>query len=313
MRSFAYHSHLFLSFFIILLGIFLFSISFFSYYSVAYAWSTKQHVSVYCASHTVSFKVTFTNTEHLTSGKGMNVVAVDEQSGKFVDLGAVLPGRSAEGVIDTGLSKVGSGRVRFDLTWTSGHSGSDKRYVSYGAFHCVASTPEPTDCVSPPPTATPRSTVTPQPTVTPTVTPTFLPTPTPTVEPTIQPTITPTVQPTPVPTATPAVADITPTPSPRTDLSDGRSDGRQDALDCVPGSKYGRTSCNTESSSPVVAGISTRSLPSTGTGSEGSVFGVFSLFGVIFGVYTLFIAQLKYKKAVEEYHAQRKVIYVNLR
>jgi len=96
----------------------------------------------------------------------------------------------------------------------------------------------------------------PSPTATPVVT--ASPSPTPVV----------TASPTPVVTATP-VPVVTPTASqpPRTDLTDNRSDGSRDALDCVAESKNGRKNCN---QTPVVAGVST-TLPATGVVDDQTV------------------------------------------
>ena len=43
---------------------------------------------------------------------------------------------SGDFVIDTGLSKLGAGKVRFDLWWADGRPGYDKRFASFDATDC---------------------------------------------------------------------------------------------------------------------------------------------------------------------------------
>jgi hypothetical protein len=263
--------------------------SLFFFTQVVFAWSTQQSVSAYCEYSVVKVAVSFKNTEPANSGLGMNVIATDVQTNKSVNLGTIAPGQTKEGTIDTQKTPVTNGTVKFDLTWSNGNSGVDSRIASYGSKAC--------DVSSPSPTASPSA----SPTVAPIVSPTETPTATPvvTASPTVTPTATPVVTVSPAPTNEP----------PRTDLTDNRSDGRKDSLDCVSESQSGRKSCNEVK--PVVAGVSTdRSLPTTG--EEGSIFAVLSLFAVVGGLYVKMISNKAEQKFISEYEKNRKVTYAHL-
>jgi hypothetical protein len=100
------------------------------------AWQTSQSVSAVCAAGNVSLEVRFTNTEPNQPRNSMNVVATDLQTGQSVNMGTIAGGQSATQVISTNRASVSGGQVKFTLTWTDGHSGTDQRTVSYSALNC---------------------------------------------------------------------------------------------------------------------------------------------------------------------------------
>ncbi len=256
--------------------------------STVFAWSTQEKAEAYCESNSIKVKATFKNTEPNNSGMGMIVVAKDEQTGKSVNIGTVAPGQSKDGVIDTGLNQVSNGRVKFNLSWSNGNSGTDVRYANYSGTAC----PQPTATPTVAPTATPAPTVAPTATPVPTVAPTVTPSPTGTPVPTQVPVVTP------APTEPPVV---------RTDLTDGRSDGRRESLDCVPESQNGRKQCN--DTPTAVAGVSTE-LPSTG--AKEAMQGVMTLFAIALGVYAKKFASVKEQTLATKLDNERSITYVNL-
>jgi hypothetical protein len=140
------------------------------------AWYTSQSASAACAptSDNVLIKVTFTNQE---SSRGMLVKAVDNQTGKSVDLGTIAAGKSKTDSIDTLRTSLNSGYVTFKLAWSSSSSGTDtdSRDASYSKVsQCTQPSPTPTPIKPTPtipygtPTPTPRTSVTPTPTTCPT-------------------------------------------------------------------------------------------------------------------------------------------------
>ncbi len=137
-------------------------------------WYTSQSATSVCGPDaTAVITATFTNTE-TSSSMGMNVVVKDNQTGKSVNMGTVAAKQTKSASIDTGKSSLNSGQVTFNLTWSSGQSGSDSRTAPYPAVSkCVA----PTNTPTPTPKNTPTPTPTPKPNSTPTPTPTACPTP----------------------------------------------------------------------------------------------------------------------------------------
>lgn len=99
------------------------------------AWMTSQSASSSCPvdDEGAIINVTFTNTEPNKANLAMNVLAVDAQSGKSVNLGSVKGQETKNGEIKTGKKTLQSGKVTFKLTWTDGHSGTDSRTASYQA------------------------------------------------------------------------------------------------------------------------------------------------------------------------------------
>lgn len=104
--------------------------------TAAGAWSTDEDAAASCDGSTVVLKGTFFNAEPQSWGtKGdMNVAMV------FGDLKdgpkTVVRQTAGEFRIDTGLSQLGAGKVRFDLTWADGRPGYDKRFASFDATDC---------------------------------------------------------------------------------------------------------------------------------------------------------------------------------
>jgi len=195
------------------------------------AWKTAQSAQAVCSDlGTVDLQVSFTNTEPVNLVWCMNVVATDLRTGESIDLGSVEAGETATGVIETNISPLGAGQVRFELTWCDGRKGIDSRTVSYDATTCQlpSPTPKPTLTPSPSPTEGPSPTPTPTPTPPVTTTPGSSPTITPSAtvtsspSPTTTVTITQSSTPTTVPTFTPnpterpigVVVDPTATPTP---------------------------------------------------------------------------------------------------
>ena len=106
--------------------------------SPASAWQTEQSAEAVCVSNTANINVRFKNTEPDKRHLDMNVVAVDQQTGKSVNLGTVLAGGGvANGTIETGLQQIDAGTVRFNLTWSDGRGGVDSRKAHYSAVDCA--------------------------------------------------------------------------------------------------------------------------------------------------------------------------------
>jgi len=154
---------------------------------ISVQWLTSQSASTTCpaAGSGAVINVSFTNTEPNQASLAMNVTALDQQTNKSVNLGSISGGQTKTGQIQTGQPTLNAGTVKFNLSWTDGHAGTDSRTATYQAV---------ANCQ--PPTATPTVTKTPTPTPTPTgPTPTGPQTPTPTKTPTPTPTICPTLGP----------------------------------------------------------------------------------------------------------------------
>ena len=110
-----------------------------------FAWFTDQTASSACSTDdgNAIITVSFTNAE-TSDTLDMNVVANDLQTGKFVNLGTVKANATKTAQIDTMESSIKNGAVVFNLTWTSGASGTDSRSATYPAVStCSAPTPTP--------------------------------------------------------------------------------------------------------------------------------------------------------------------------
>jgi len=110
-----------------------------------FAWFTDQSASSGCSSNgDAVINVSFTNAE-TSSSMAMNVVANDLQTGTFVNLGTIAANATKTTQIDTKKNSITSGTVVFNLTWTSGESGTDSRSATYTAVNsCPNQTPTPT-------------------------------------------------------------------------------------------------------------------------------------------------------------------------
>ncbi len=109
-----------------------------------FAWSTHQTAKAICVHDKAAIDVVFKNTEPINEPvkNAMDVVAVDMQTGKSVNLGTILPGETATGTINAEQTILSAGTVRFDLLWTN-RPGSDERFASYDAKNCQPTpTPE---------------------------------------------------------------------------------------------------------------------------------------------------------------------------
>jgi hypothetical protein len=221
--------------------------------SVVYAWSTAQSACAKCVDQgRAVIEVEFRNTEPQGQHNAMNVLVRDDVSGKTVNLGVVKPGESKSGYIDVGTSAP-NGTVTFELTWSDGRHGTDKRKANYTSVTCAQHSPSVSPSVSPSPSASPSAS--------------------PSVSPSVSPSQVPLVSSSPSPSVSPAVSVI-PSPSvmastqpsvPPAPGGDGRSDGRTDSLGCQKPSD----NCNPQSASGVVLAASTgRSLPVTGVIDE---------------------------------------------
>ena len=103
-----------------------------SYPASVYAWENDDHSSAICDGEWAKVRVTFKNLE----SKAMNVVAFDENTGKSVDLGQINPGETKVGIIDLGIHNTEAGRIRFEMTWSSGEEGSDVEYSKHSDEIC---------------------------------------------------------------------------------------------------------------------------------------------------------------------------------
>ena len=114
----------------------------------ASAWETNQSATARCEpGKGAVIEVSFTNNEPTPdpekkfnqNDNAMLVTATDLQSGNSVDLGEVLPGRTATGVIETTKTRLKKGRVRFDLRWASeerDQDDTDTRFADYASVRC---------------------------------------------------------------------------------------------------------------------------------------------------------------------------------
>lgn len=94
-------------------------------------WITNQTAESSCSSSgTVVIKVNIQNKE---TNKNLDITATDLQSNISIDLGTITPGSSASGEIDTKLTKVNLGTVRFELVWSNDHNKKSIREAAYSA------------------------------------------------------------------------------------------------------------------------------------------------------------------------------------
>lgn len=143
---------------------------------ISVQWLTSQSASTSCPTggSGAVISVSFTNTEPNQPSMAMNVTALDEQTNKSVNLGSIAGGQTKTGQIQTGKTALNAGTVKFSLSWTDGHSGTDSRTADYKAVgNCQPPTPTPSPTPAGP---TPTGTRTPTPTPTKTPTPTICPT-----------------------------------------------------------------------------------------------------------------------------------------
>jgi len=114
------------------------------------AWNVSQTAESVCIpENQVGIQGSFRNDDN----RSMDVVATDEQTGKSVNLGSVAPNETDEFLIETGLSVVTEGKVRFDLTWTQ-EDDDDEDGDTTPTEPPPAETEDPTDEASPTPTET---------------------------------------------------------------------------------------------------------------------------------------------------------------
>ncbi len=80
-----------------------------------HAWLTTQSASASCpvGAAGVEITVTFTNTEPLDPTLSMDVTALDQQSGKSVDMGSIKGGETKTNKIQTGKATLANGNVVF--------------------------------------------------------------------------------------------------------------------------------------------------------------------------------------------------------
>jgi hypothetical protein len=115
-------------------------------------WNVSQSASTSCPSDGSGavIKVTFKNSEAAKSSTAMDVKATDKQTGKSITMTNIQGGQTKNGEIKTGKSSLSAGTVEFALTWTDGHSGTDKRTANYNAIsNCntqATPTPKPISC-----------------------------------------------------------------------------------------------------------------------------------------------------------------------
>ena len=103
----------------------------------AAAWKTQQSASAYCSeANSAVISWSFTNTESNQS-QSMDVIATDLASGKSSPKVTAGAGQTVTGTIVPGDKNIGQGTVKFELTWTDGHSGIDSRKANYNATNCV--------------------------------------------------------------------------------------------------------------------------------------------------------------------------------
>jgi hypothetical protein len=133
--------------------------------STVYAWDYSAAANSQCeTTNEVSIWIRFTNAEILNSGHTLHVVATDEQTGAFVDMGDIIAKDTVDKTIYTGVAVTANGKVRFDITSVNGWTtGSETTYATYSGKTCG------NGIITPAFSATPVATATPAPT--PTVTP----------------------------------------------------------------------------------------------------------------------------------------------
>lgn len=110
---------------------------------VANAWSTDQHASAACEGTSAVITGTFFNSEPNSWGaKGdmkvrMVRILPNGTDGEKTDIKVVIHQQPATPfTINTGLSVLGAGKVRFDLWWADGRSGYDKRFADFNGVDC---------------------------------------------------------------------------------------------------------------------------------------------------------------------------------
>src|SRR5205807_2234844 len=82
---------------------------------------------------TAEIGVAFTNPDTVTS---INVTAVDQGTGKSVNLGTIAPNESKTGTIATTNTTVPDGTVQFNFTNTNTSTQNGQRTAAYKAITC---------------------------------------------------------------------------------------------------------------------------------------------------------------------------------
>lgn len=86
----------------------------------------------------VELGVSFTNGD---DSRSMTVTAVDQASGKSVNLGTVAPKEAKTGTIELDAASVGAGTVTFTTAWTDTPSVTEQKTATYNAISCQPFTP----------------------------------------------------------------------------------------------------------------------------------------------------------------------------
>lgn len=107
-----------------------------------YAWSTKQSADAYCEDDSAIVSATFHNTEPDMAKYAMKVTPTDMQTGQQGPAVDIDPGESHTWSLNSGESKLSSGKVEFYLEWSDGRKGVDKRTATYGATDSCYEEPE---------------------------------------------------------------------------------------------------------------------------------------------------------------------------
>gem|GEM_PF-1105006 len=116
--------------------------------SAGVTWATQQSAQGLCSeTGEAQVGVSFINTE---DNRSMNVTALDQNSGKSVNVGTVGPNETKTGTIAMGKTSITGGTVKFSLAWTDAPNQTDSRTANYNAITCtppVTPTPaQPTTC-----------------------------------------------------------------------------------------------------------------------------------------------------------------------
>lgn len=101
----------------------------------ALAWATSQNAGSKCEGANSVISWSFKNTEPNQSKWSMNVVVKDSGSGQSQGPVTVRSGETATGKFNKN-GQVNGGTITFELTWTDGRHGVDKRTAKYDATNC---------------------------------------------------------------------------------------------------------------------------------------------------------------------------------
>ena len=104
--------------------------------SAASAWKIDHTEKVYCDSeHTIAFDWSFKNTEPNDPKFNMDLLVTEVHTGQTAQK-SVAPGETVSGSFDTDFTRVGSWRIRYEMTWTNGMAGTQQAGDIHGAFEC---------------------------------------------------------------------------------------------------------------------------------------------------------------------------------